>query len=100
MARITGATDAVARLRRDRQEYLREKMQGAEYLNQLQKIDEELDRGVDRERLEILKVRIELNLARLKKLLPDEKYMEIEANFEGNIGVRKVIVEGVKTQNA
>jgi len=102
MARTVGATESRSRLRRFRQDELREKFQGIAYILELEKIGEELKEmdGKDRDRLEVLKIRIDLNMKRLKKILPDEQYMEIDANVSGELGVRKVVVEGIKTKDA
>ena len=108
MPMTLGNTDAKIRLRKFRQEEMREKMQGIEYIRQLEEISEELkgmgtgkaDREVEKHRLEVLKTRIDLNLKRLRKVLPDEQYIEVDANITGELGVRQVVVEGIKTQDA
>lgn len=68
--------------RKQRQEELREKLQGAEYIRQLDEIDKLLadDPEMPAPKLNVLKARIDLNMRRLAKLLPDEKYLEVEAN--------------------
>lgn len=68
--------------RRARQEELREKLKGLEYIRQLEEIDEKLRaRTLQKDELDQVKVRIDLNFRRLAKVLPDERFLEIEATF-------------------
>lgn len=76
--------DATKRRRQMRQEELREKLRGLEYINQLDRIDQRLQELPGRDELEVLKVRIDLNFRRLAKLLPDEKFLEIEASVSNH----------------
>ena len=77
--------------RKQRQEELREKLQGAQYLTQLEEIDSKLQSGqVSKDELDIIKVRIDLNMRRLAKLLPDEKFIEIEAELSGELEIGQI----------
>ena len=82
--------------RKQRQEELREKLQGAQYLTQLEEIDTKLQAGaVTKDELDVLKARIALNQWRLDKLLPTEKFIEVDADVKGDMSVRSVNVRGV-----
>lgn len=82
--RANGVKDADYR-RRFRQEELREKLKGLEYIRQLEVIDQTLqERKLQKDELDQVKVRIDLNLKRLAKLLPDERFLEIEATFSNH----------------
>lgn len=91
--------------RRARQEELREKLKGLEYIRQLEVIDQTLqERKLQKDELDQVKVRIDLNLKRLAKLLPDERYLEIEATFsnhESALEELASVIDGVEsTQDA
>ncbi len=84
------ATTASIR-RKQRQEELREKLQGTQYLIYLEEMDQKLRSGdVTRDELDIIKVRIDLNMKRLNKLLPDERYLEVDAEVGGGLEIRQI----------
>jgi hypothetical protein len=84
--------------RRQRQEELREKLKGLEYIRQLDQIDEKLQSGdVTKDELDVLKVRIDLNFKRLAKILPDEKFTEVVAEVAGEMAHRVIEVVPVSS---
>lgn len=96
-------THAKTNRRKQRQEELREKLKGLEYIRQLDDIDKmlEAEPEMPQNKLNTLRVRIDLNFRRLNKILPDEKYVEVEGTFEGEVGVvRRVVVNGVKPEGS
>ncbi len=87
--------------RKQRQEELREKLQGTQYLIYLDEMDEKLRSGlVSKEELDIIKVRIDLNMKRLNKLLPDERHLEIEAEVGGGLEITQIERQIVKAKDS
>ncbi len=107
-------SNLVSARKKERQDELREKLQCSEYLAQIEKISQDLEKinrllkrerkklsanetGTIKTRILALKTRAEINFKRLAKVLPDLKAMEI-IDEDGNNPLKSLIEAIVKSQ--